>query len=79
MKPSPSPFSAALALMACGLVACAAGAQTPTAVGVGPNPALPAPQKSIIPTVNIAPAFFITYFITLLLTPLSASGLGGAL
>ncbi|RYF41546.1 MAG: sorbosone dehydrogenase family protein, partial [Comamonadaceae bacterium] len=39
-----------------GLVACAAGAQTPTTIGVGPNPALPAPSKSIIPTVNIAPA-----------------------
>ena len=39
-----------------GLVACGATAQSPPNAGIGANPSLPAPQKSLIPTVNIAPA-----------------------
>ncbi|HSI54400.1 MAG: sorbosone dehydrogenase family protein [Ramlibacter sp.] len=35
---------------------CGAVAQSPTNTGVGPNPQLPAPEKSLIPTVKIAPA-----------------------
>lgn len=31
-------------------------ATTPTATGFGPRPVLPAPERSLIPTVNIAPA-----------------------
>ena len=42
---------AALVLSACGEVA-----RLPEAAGFGPQPALPAPQSSVIPTVNIAPA-----------------------
>ena len=40
------------------LVAAGAGAQTPPAMqpGFGPNPVLPAPQRSLIPTINVAPA-----------------------
>jgi glucose/arabinose dehydrogenase len=33
-----------------------AGAQTSYPVGWGPNPALPAPERSLIPTLNVAPA-----------------------
>jgi glucose/arabinose dehydrogenase len=40
-----------LALAACGEVAT-----LPISAGTGPQPTLPAPQKSLIPTVNIAPA-----------------------
>ena len=36
--------------------ACAQTAPSNVAVGVGPSPTLPAPEKSLIPTVNIAPA-----------------------
>ncbi len=35
---------------------CAEPASLPVAAGTGPNPTLPAPAKSLIPTVNIAPA-----------------------
>ncbi|MFF7710440.1 PQQ-dependent sugar dehydrogenase [Pseudomonas sp. NPDC007930] len=38
------------------LIAASAQAATPYAPGFGPNPELPAPQKSLIPTMNIAPA-----------------------
>lgn len=41
----------ALALAACGDVA-----KLPLSAGTGPKPTLPAPQTSLIPTVNIAPA-----------------------
>ncbi len=43
--------AAALALAACGEVAT-----LPVAAGTGPQPALPAPRPTLIPTVNIAPA-----------------------
>ena len=48
-----------LALSTIGAAAVAAVAQTtvPTyAIGFGPNPVLPAPQKTLLPTVNVAPA-----------------------
>jgi glucose/arabinose dehydrogenase len=38
------------------LLACSATAKAPVTLGVGANPDLPAPQHSLIPTVNIAPA-----------------------
>ena len=40
-----------LALAACGDIA-----RLPVSAGTGPTPTLPAPQKTLIPTVNIAPA-----------------------
>lgn len=43
-----------LALVA--LAACSAVAENSTSVGVGPNPELPAPKQSLIPTVHVAPA-----------------------
>ena len=49
-----SALAAAVFSVGCSL---AAPAQTPDGpVGVGPAPVLPAPEKSLIPTVNIAPA-----------------------
>ncbi|RKK01418.1 sorbosone dehydrogenase family protein [Pseudoroseomonas wenyumeiae] len=44
-----------LALLAT-LAACGDEAQLPAEAGFGPNPQLPAPRSSVIPTVNIAPA-----------------------
>ena len=38
------------------LAACAGSASLPVSAGIGPNPELPAPRSSLIPTVNIAPA-----------------------
>ncbi|MGN2243808.1 PQQ-dependent sugar dehydrogenase [Frateuria sp. GZRR33] len=38
------------------LTACGVRARLPVAAGVGPEPALPPPNPSLIPTVNIAPA-----------------------
>ena len=49
----------ALALCAAlglGSTACAQTAPSTAELGVGPSPVLPAPDKSLIPTVNIAPA-----------------------
>ncbi|WP_371735944.1 sorbosone dehydrogenase family protein [Acidovorax sp. SRB_14] len=47
-----------MAAMACGcsMAAPDAGAAPDAPVGVGPHPRLPAPEKSLLPTVNIAPA-----------------------
>src|SRR5689334_12251487 len=36
------------------LLACSGAAQLPVTAGMGPTPALPAPQRSLIPTVHIA-------------------------
>ncbi|MGZ5141235.1 MAG: PQQ-dependent sugar dehydrogenase, partial [Burkholderiales bacterium] len=48
---------AALALTLAGsIAACSETARLPVEAGIGPNPALPPPHKSLIPTVNIAPA-----------------------
>ena len=38
------------------LIACGGSAHLPVAAGIGPNPTLPPPDKSLIPTVNVAPA-----------------------
>ena len=38
------------------LAACSDIARLPVSAGTGPTPTLPAPQKTLIPTVNIAPA-----------------------
>lgn len=38
------------------LAACGVRARLPVAAGIGPEPALPPPNPSLIPTVNIAPA-----------------------
>ena len=38
------------------LAACGSNAKLPVAAGTGPQPELPAPEKSLIPTLNIAPA-----------------------
>jgi glucose/arabinose dehydrogenase len=44
------------AFLAAGVSACGGVAKLPVSAGTGPNPALPAPEKSFIPVVNIAPA-----------------------
>jgi glucose/arabinose dehydrogenase len=38
------------------IAACGDRATLPVSAGTGPQPALPAPQRSVVPTVNIAPA-----------------------
>lgn len=38
------------------LIACSATATSSEPIGIGPNPTLPAPEKSLIPTVQVAPA-----------------------
>ena len=43
--------AASIALASCGDIA-----QLPVSAGTGPSPTLPAPNKTLIPTVNIAPA-----------------------
>jgi glucose/arabinose dehydrogenase len=45
-----------LAVAAVGLTACGEEATLPVAAGVGPDPKLPPPNETLIPTVNIAPA-----------------------
>ena len=45
-----------LALVALGLAGCGEVARLPVSAGVGPNPTLPAPNKTLLPTVHIAPA-----------------------
>jgi glucose/arabinose dehydrogenase len=46
----------AAALLALALPACADTSRIPESAQTGPNPELPAPQSSLIPTVKIAPA-----------------------
>lgn len=48
--------SIALLLSALILAACGEMATLPVSAGIGPKPILPPPQKTLIPTVNIAPA-----------------------
>jgi glucose/arabinose dehydrogenase len=48
--------TAALVLTAAVLSGCGEEATLPVSAGTGPNPTLPAPNKTLIPTVNIAPA-----------------------
>ena len=45
-----------LAVLAVGLNACASRAQLPVEAGFGPHPELPAPRRSLIPTLKVAPA-----------------------
>jgi glucose/arabinose dehydrogenase len=47
----PAILFAAVALAACGEVA-----RLPVSAGIGPSPTLPEPHKTLLPTVNIAPA-----------------------
>ena len=51
-----APLASLSILVIAGLAGCAAVAQSAPNVGIGPDPQLPAPQKILIPTVNIAPA-----------------------
>ena len=45
-----------LSLAAATLVGCGTAARLPISAGVGPNPTLPPPSKSLIPTVNVVTA-----------------------
>jgi glucose/arabinose dehydrogenase len=45
-----------LATLSLALSACAEVATLPVSAGTGPNPTLPAPNPTLIPTVNVAPA-----------------------
>ncbi|HEY3177757.1 MAG TPA: sorbosone dehydrogenase family protein [Casimicrobiaceae bacterium] len=45
-----------LAAIAIGLASCGDMAKLPVSAGVGPNPQIPEPEKSLIPTVDIATA-----------------------
>ena len=45
-----------LVVLVIGLAACGETAKLPSSAGVGPDPRLPAPHKTWVPTVNIAPA-----------------------
>ena len=47
---------AASSLFAAGLAACGGTAELPVSAGMGTSPFLPPPQKSLLPTVHIAPA-----------------------
>ncbi|MCI3952508.1 MAG: sorbosone dehydrogenase family protein [Burkholderiales bacterium] len=49
-------FPVAAAALAVVLAACGDTAKLPFSAGVGPDPALPPPNKTLIPTVEIAPA-----------------------
>jgi len=50
------PCASAFALALAALAGCGAVAQSPANTGIGPNPTLPGPEKTPLPTVNIAPA-----------------------
>src|SRR4051812_18983032 len=45
-----------IGLFMLGVASSSIGAAAPAMIGVGPNPQLPPPRPSLIPTVNIAPA-----------------------
>jgi glucose/arabinose dehydrogenase len=53
MRAAPYPL---LALALLGLAACGEQATLPVEAGMGPEPELPAPNETLLPTVNIAPA-----------------------
>ena len=46
----------AITLIAVALVGCGETATLPVSAGIGPRPTLPTPARTLIPTVNIAPA-----------------------
>jgi glucose/arabinose dehydrogenase len=50
------PAPVALVMAVLGLSGCGEEASLPVAAGTGPNPELPPPEESLLPTVNIAPA-----------------------
>ena len=50
------PFAFTFAVAAFALAACGEVAQLPVSAGIGPNPTLPPPKRTLLPTVNIAPA-----------------------
>jgi len=52
----PRLFLHAMSFAVLALVACGEVAKLPVAAGTGPNPTLPAPVSTWVPTVNIAPA-----------------------
>jgi glucose/arabinose dehydrogenase len=56
MPRRPSVLPIAAALSACLLAACGETARLTVDAGTGPRPELPAPNKTLIPTVHIAPA-----------------------
>ena len=43
-------------IAAAAVAACGGVAQLPLAAGIGPDPTLPPPERSLLPTVNIAKA-----------------------
>ena len=49
-------FAGLAVCVAAALSGCGDTAQSPASAGVGPNPTLPPPKTTLIPTVNIAPA-----------------------
>jgi len=49
-------YVAALLVVAAALQACGDAATLPLAAGTGPRPELPPPHRSLVPTVNVAPA-----------------------
>ena len=51
-----APLVPALLFASMTLAACGEVAQLPVSAGIGPTPALPAPKKTLLPTLNIAPA-----------------------
>ena len=53
---STHPCSLLLVMAALGLAGCGEKASLPVGAGVGPDPALPPPEETLIPTVEIAPA-----------------------
>jgi glucose/arabinose dehydrogenase len=52
---TPARFLVLVSLMAV-LTGCGESSQLPPEAGVGPNPALPEPTRTTVPTINIAPA-----------------------
>ena len=52
----PRSFAPLIGVVVLALTGCGDMATLPPAAGFGPNPTLSAPQRSLIPTVNIAPA-----------------------
>jgi glucose/arabinose dehydrogenase len=51
-----SRWLAVLILLPFGLASCSQTAKLPPSADVGPSPTLPAPERSFLPTVNVAPA-----------------------
>ena len=56
MKRQPTLCSVAIATALVTLSGCGEIARLPVSAGTGPNPTLPAPNKTLLPTINIAPA-----------------------